>query len=549
MADNNRYTIIINGILEKDLTKKLQTQLDSIKDLSVKIQKFSITNTAISNLKKSIEAGLKDINVGIVATPKGSSSTSSSRGIPLGNDGGILLEEAEQARDFPNRTPQSTTYYYDQNAILRQLSTTYDNLNNKIVRHNFLVDEEGNLVNRSIVAQDNGIRIYKEQVKLLEQATTARLNLQRAINASPAKTTTAYQEATGFLGNFDTAIAGVDRYISGGTGEAAPFSLQEQLKNATQQANLLKIALGDTGKEWRAMQTMVDKAGKLSSTMTEDMKIRSQSIPQVREAITQADTLGQMYEDYNNQLKEGIPLTQEQTAALDKQYKTTDRARTAVGSMGKDTANFSQEMQTAIKRTIEWSIAMGAVYGTINQIKQGIKFINELDSTLTDIQIVSGMTKEETRQLTDEYNRLAQQLGSTTQAVAQGSLEFIRQGKTVAETTELLRVATMMSKLGDMNSVQATEIVTSIMNGFNMEATDMIAVLDKLTQADNMAATSINEIGLALQRTSVSARLAGVTFEEVTAMIATISETSRKAPETIGESFSHKAIEALVHNK
>jgi TP901 family phage tail tape measure protein len=107
----------------------------------------------------------------------------------------------------------------------------------------------------------------------------------------------------------------------------------------------------------------------------------------------------------------------------------------------------------------------------------------------------------------------------------------------------------MMSKLGDMEAVKATEIITSVMNGFNLEAEDMMAVLDKLTQADNMAASSIAEVGTALQRTAVSARQAGVSFEEVAAMITTISETSRKAPETIGESFSHKAIEALVHNK
>ena len=535
MADNNKYTIIINGILEKDLTKKLQTQLDTVKDLSVKITKFNITNTAISNLKKNIEAGLKDVNVGIVATSN--SSTTTTTRSPLDESGSILLEQAREARRFSERTPESVTYYYDKNAILRQLSSTYDNLNNKIVKHNFLVDEEGNLINKSIVAQDNGIKRYKEQVKLLEQATTARLNLQRAIDASPAKTTSAYQEATGFLGNIDTAIADVDRYISGGAGMTAPLALEQQLKSATQQTNLLKIALGDTGKEWRSMQGMVDKAGKLSSTMTEDMKIRSESVPQVREAIAQSDALGKMYESYNSQLKEGIPLTQEQTEAMNKQYMATDKARAAVGSMGKDTANFSQEMQTAVKRTIEWSIAMSAVYGTINQIKEGIQFINDLDETLTNIQIVSGMTADETRQLANEYNNLAKQLGSTTEAVSQGSLEFIRQGKTVSETTELLRVSTMMSKLGNMDSVQATEIVTSIMNGFNLEAKDMMPVLDKLTQADNMAATSISEIGLALQRTSVSARLAGVSLEEATAMITTISETSRKAPETIGESI------------
>ena len=543
--DDNKYTIIIKGILEKDLTKKLQTQLDNVKDLSLKITKFEIANSAIANLKKSIEAGLKDIQVNVVATPKGSSS---STGKPS-REGVIDLGEAHEFKFFPEATPETRTYYYDQEGILRRMSATYDDLYRKVVKYNFAVDEEGNLLLRNMSAQDQGIKRYKEQIKLIEQATTARLNLQRAIESSPAKTTQAYQSAQGFLGGFDEAIENVSNYVYGGTGEAAPRGLEEQLRAATQQANLLKISLSDTGKEWRAMQGMVDKAGKLSSTMKEDMKIRSQSIPEVREAITQAEALGNMYESYNAQLAAGIPLTQEQTDALNKQYIATDKARAAVGSMGKDTANFSHEMQVAIKRTIEWSIAMGAVYGSINQIKQGIQFINELDDALTNVRIVSGMTADETRELANQYNDLAKELGSTTQAVAEGSLEFIRQGKTLQETSELLRVSTMMSKLGDMEAVKATEIITSVMNGFNLEAEDMMAVLDKLTQADNMAASSIAEVGTALQRTAVSARQAGVSFEEVAAMITTISETSRKAPETIGESFSQKAIEALAHNK
>ena len=543
--DDNKYTIIIKGILEKDLTKKLQTQLDNVKDLSLKITKFEIANSAIANLKKSIEAGLKDIQVNVVATPKRSSS---STGKPS-REGVIDLGEAHEFKFFPEATPETRTYYYDQEGILRRMSATYDDLYRKVVKYNFAVDEEGNLLLRNMSAQDQGIKRYKEQIKLIEQATTARLNLQRAIESSPAKTTQAYQSAQGFLGGFDEAIENVSNYVYGGTGEAAPRGLEEQLRAATQQANLLKISLSDTGKEWRAMQGMVDKAGKLSSTMKEDMKIRSQSIPEVREAIAQAEALGNMYESHNAQLAAGIPLTQEQTDALNKQYIATDKARAAVGSMGKDTANFSHEMQVAIKRTIEWSIAMGAVYGSINKLKEGLTFINDLDESLTNIRIVSGMTAEETQGLAQEYNNLAKELGSTTQAVAQGSLEFIRQGKTVAETTELLRVSTMMSKLGDMEAVKATEIITSVMNGFNLEAEDMMAILDKLTQADNMAASSIAEVGTALQRTAVSARQAGVSFEEVAAMITTISETSRKAPETIGESFSHKAIEALAYNK
>ena len=45
------------------------------------------------------------------------------------------------------------------------------------------------------------------------------------------------------------------------------------------------------------------------------------------------------------------------------------------------------------------------------------------------------------------------------------------------------------------------------------------------------------EISSALQRSSVSAQQAGVSFEELASMITVVSSVSRRAPESIGESF------------
>ena len=556
MADDNRYTIIIKGILEKDLGKKLQTQLDALKDISIKITKFEVDSTAISNLKKTIEAGLSNINVGVTPTSKGGTTTGGSGtttgggGSSTGVSGGqgsryidpkeinFLLRGGKFGDLWSEKIPvRNTTYYLDEQKQLQRLTELYQYLTGVKTKYNFVVGEEGELLLNNITINDNVIKTYDNQVKLLDQATKARVNLQRTIESSPTRTTEEYQKATEQVNALESAMHDVEEYLYGGGKQPAPFELQEKLKDATNQANLLKTSLGDTNREWRSMQSMVDEASELSYTMTENMKKRSESVPEVRKAITQSNLLGKMAGEYNDQLAKGIPLTEEQTKALSAQYVATDKARAAVNSMGKDTIKFSQEIGVAIKRTIEWSLAMGAVYGSINQIKQGIAFINDLDESLTNIRIVSGMTAEETQNLAQQYNNLAKELGSTTQAVAQGSLEFIRQGKTIAETNELLRVSTMMSKLGDMEATQATEIVTSIMNGFNLEASDMMSVLDKLTQADNMAASSILEIGTALQRTSVSARLAGVSFDEMVAMITTVSEVTRKSSETIGESF------------
>jgi hypothetical protein len=59
-------------------------------------------------------------------------------------------------------------------------------------------------------------------------------------------------------------------------------------------------------------------------------------------------------------------------------------------------------------------------------------------------------------------------------------LEFVRQGKTAEETAILIKNSTMMSKLGNMEAADATDKLTSIMNGFRLEANETGDVVDKL---------------------------------------------------------------------
>jgi TP901 family phage tail tape measure protein len=95
----------------------------------------------------------------------------------------------------------------------------------------------------------------------------------------------------------------------------------------------------------------------------------------------------------------------------------------------------------------------------------------------------------------------------------------------------------VLAKLGNLEAAQSTEYLTSMMNGFKIEAKDSMDTISKIISLDNAFATSSGEISSALQRSSVSAQQAGVTFEELASMITVISDVSRKAPESIGESL------------
>lgn len=55
----------------------------------------------------------------------------------------------------------------------------------------------------------------------------------------------------------------------------------------------------------------------------------------------------------------------------------------------------------------------------------------------------------------------------------------------------------MLSKLGMMDSTDATEKLTAALNGYKLSADDAIGVVDKLVNIDLIAATSSEELATA----------------------------------------------------
>ena len=96
-----------------------------------------------------------------------------------------------------------------------------------------------------------------------------------------------------------------------------------------------------------------------------------------------------------------------------------------------------------------------------------------------------------------------------------------------------------LSKVGAMESAEATELLTSSLNGYQFAAKDAMSVVDKISAIDLAAATSSEELATALSRTANSANDAGVSFDKLLAMIGTTSSVTRKSASTIRRIFQN----------
>ena len=170
----------------------------------------------------------------------------------------------------------------------------------------------------------------------------------------------------------------------------------------------------------------------------------------------------------------------------------------------------------------------------------------ELDKAATDLAIVTGSGSEEAYALLKEYNQMAQQLGATTTQISDAATEWLRQGKTAAETATLIEQSMILSKVGAMESATATQNLTSAMKGYGMAVEDVSRIVDKLTAIDLKAAVTASDLAVAMSRTANSANISGVSMDRLLGYLATVEEVTQKSAETIGESF--KTIFARMGN-
>lgn len=176
----------------------------------------------------------------------------------------------------------------------------------------------------------------------------------------------------------------------------------------------------------------------------------------------------------------------------DNMFKANAKIKTLSGEMdvlGKsfkktttESDNFIQKLGASAKQFVYYQIAIRGMYEALNQLRLGIQYIKDLDKEMTSIQLVTGQSDESLNTLAKSYNTLGKEMGVSTLEVAKGSLEFIRQGKTAEETATLIKNSTQLSKLANMDAAASSEALTSIMNGFKMEAEETTQVVDKLVK-------------------------------------------------------------------
>ena len=184
--------------------------------------------------------------------------------------------------------------------------------------------------------------------------------------------------------------------------------------------------------------------------------------------------------------------------------------------------------------TVRWGITASIFQEMLGSVQGAVSYMKDLDESLTNIQMVTGSSKEDMRELAKYANNAAQALGSTTTDYTNAVKVFVQEGFSESESKQYANLSTKLANVSEQNTATTSDQITAFRNAFQLDYEQTVAAMDKVANVANNTASNVNELMTASQRAASVAQAVGSSQDSFLAAIATIESVTRQSAEEIG---------------
>ena len=238
-----------------------------------------------------------------------------------------------------------------------------------------------------------------------------------------------------------------------------------------------------------------------------------------------------------------------ETTQLQKDIKKATSASASLGNL--DTKGFSQplgkikgqlgefekSMEAANARVIAFGASTAAIYAVTTGIREMARAAVEVEKQLADINVILGATTQNLEKFGSSLFAIANQTGQSFAVVAEAANELARQGLGVEETLDRAQNALILTRISGLEAAASVSALTAVMNGFTKEAHKSSEIVSKMAAVDAAFAVSAADLAEAIRRVGSTASTAGVSLEELMAIVAATQQTTARGGAVIGNSL------------
>lgn len=262
----------------------------------------------------------------------------------------------------------------------------------------------------------------------------------------------------------------------------------------------------------------------------------------LQDAINRVNAAATAYNSTNGRTVANAEELTAANAALSTQLKETERTLRATGD---NTKSFSERLGGLAEKFGAWLSVTQVIMLAVRAVRQMVKASVELDSAMTQMQIVTKASTKEMEEFGDAAAKVAKRTASTITDIVDSATVFARLGYTMDESTKLAEFTAMLQNVGDIDVSDAQDAITSIIKAYDIDATQIESVMDKLVEVGNHFPISVSQIAEGMTNASSTLHAAGNSFEQSVALLTAANTTIQDAAKS---STGLRTIAARIRN-
>lgn len=203
----------------------------------------------------------------------------------------------------------------------------------------------------------------------------------------------------------------------------------------------------------------------------------------------------------------------------------------------KSVSSFADKIFNTMGNTVRWGIT-ASIFQTIqNSLYRAVDYVQELDTSLNNIRIVTSASNEDMRNFALYANEAAQAIGASTTSFTDAAQLYAQNGFNEEDYTRLAEITTKVANVTQQNTTDVSEQITALMEGYHMSIDQVEDSLGGMAVVASASAADLEELATAEQKVASTASTLGVSHEQLTAQIGTIVSVTRQAPESVGNAM------------
>jgi TP901 family phage tail tape measure protein len=208
-----------------------------------------------------------------------------------------------------------------------------------------------------------------------------------------------------------------------------------------------------------------------------------------------------------------------------------------LGKISGQLGEFEKSLAASNARVIAFGASAGAIYAIKKAFDETIRSVIEVEKSLTDINVILNVSQKNLASFGNNLFDIAKNTGASFAEVAKAATEFSRQGLGIEDTLKRTSDALILTRLSGLSTVDSVEALTAAVNSFTSSAITSTEVVNKLAAVDAGFAVSSADLAEAIKRVGSSADDAGVSFDQLIALVTSAQQITSRGGSVIGNSL------------